>query len=158
MKKILEEEITARNSYGTTMEIHVGEFMTTSFWPEVLVTMKEISVSKILIKANEGIGNNRLGVCLVDRMSVQALCQLQDIFVDEKRRCMEDEVSSLHIPESYDGVGRQSYQRSSSRQLSSNSWICRTCSRRKSQTTGDIYIYMLCADNAKFLLKKSRNN
>jgi hypothetical protein len=45
MKKVLEEEIMTRNSYATIVEIHVGEFgTTTSFWPKVLETVKETNV------------------------------------------------------------------------------------------------------------------
>jgi hypothetical protein len=48
MKKILEEEITARNSYVSTFGICVGEFATTSsFWPKVLEVVKETATSEI---------------------------------------------------------------------------------------------------------------
>jgi hypothetical protein len=43
-----------RNNYATTVEIHVGEFTTkTSFWPEVLETLKETDVRKIQSKVDE---------------------------------------------------------------------------------------------------------
>jgi hypothetical protein len=38
--------------------------------------------------------------CLVDRTSIQVLCQLHDVFVDEERRHLKDE---SHIPESRNG-------------------------------------------------------
>jgi hypothetical protein len=47
MKKILEEEIAARNSYVSTLGIRVGEFATTSsFWPKVLEAVKESARGK----------------------------------------------------------------------------------------------------------------
>jgi hypothetical protein len=100
MKKILEEEIVARNSYVTTVRTRVSEFPTmTSFWLEVLETVKETGVNDVLIKVEEV----QKATCRdypVDCTSVQPLFHLQDIFMDEERRHMENEVNSSRIPES----------------------------------------------------------
>jgi phage terminase small subunit len=37
----------------------------------------------------------------VDRTSVEAFCQLYDVFVDEKRRLIEDEGGSSRVSESH---------------------------------------------------------
>jgi hypothetical protein len=54
MKKILEEEIAARNSYASKVRICMGDFVTTSsFWLEVLEVVKETGVSEILSKSDK---------------------------------------------------------------------------------------------------------
>jgi hypothetical protein len=100
MKKILEEEIVARNSYVSTLGICVGESTTTSsFWPKVLEAVKDTGSSEIYSKADE-VREATRWECPVDWTSVEALCQLHDVFVDEKRRCMADEGGSSRVPES----------------------------------------------------------
>jgi hypothetical protein len=103
MKKILEEEIAARNSYVSTLGIRVGESTTTSsFWPKVLEAVKDTGSSEIRSKADE-VREATGWECPVDRTSVEALCQLHDVFVDEKRRRMEDEGGSSPVLESRNG-------------------------------------------------------
>jgi hypothetical protein len=100
MKKILEEEIAARNSYVSTLGIRVGDFATTSwFWPKVLEAVKESATSEIRSKADE-VREATGWECPVDRTSVEALCQIHEVFMDEKRRRMEDEGGSSRAPES----------------------------------------------------------
>jgi hypothetical protein len=96
----LEEKIRTRNSYVTIVGIRVGKFMTkASFWLEVMKIVSEIGVSAIQNKENE-VREATGWECSVDRTSVQVFCQLHDVFVDGKRRRLEDEVDPLHLPES----------------------------------------------------------
>jgi hypothetical protein len=77
----------------------VGEFATkTSFWPEVLETASETGIREIRNKADE-VRELTGWECPVDRVSVEALCQLPNILVNEEKQCMQDKVDSSHIPE-----------------------------------------------------------
>jgi hypothetical protein len=73
MKKILEEEIVMRNSYASTMGIHMGKFATKiSFWPEVSEIVRVSNVSKIQTKADD-VREATSWKYLIDHMSVQAV-------------------------------------------------------------------------------------
>ena len=87
MKKVLEEEITAKSNYATIAGIRVGESSEAkaSFWPEVLENTEKTDTNEIRSTA-EGIQEATGWECPVDKNSVHALCQLHEVYVDEKRR------------------------------------------------------------------------
>ena len=87
MKKVLEEKLPVRSNYATTAGIRVGESSgaKVSFWPEVLENPEKTDSNKIRSTA-EGIREATGWECLVDKNSVHALCQLHEVYVDEKRR------------------------------------------------------------------------
>ena len=100
MKKVLEEETTARN-YAMAAGIRVGEKSEpkTSFWPGVLETMEMSGVEEVRSKADD-VRKATGWECPVDRSSVHALCQLHEVYVDKKRRRTEDAASPSKMPES----------------------------------------------------------
>ena len=54
----------------------------------------------------EGIREAMGWECPVDKNSVYALCQLHEVYVDEKRRRMDDAAGALKIPESWNFGGK----------------------------------------------------
>ena len=85
MKKVLEEEMAVRSNYVTTTGIRVGDSSgaKASFWPEVLENPEKINSSEIR-DTEEGIWEAIGWECLVDKNSVYTLCQLHQVYVDEK--------------------------------------------------------------------------
>jgi hypothetical protein len=75
MKKVLEEEIVAKNNYATTAGIRVGESAgaKTSFWPVALESTEKANTNEIRYTA-EGIREATGWECPVDKNSVYALC------------------------------------------------------------------------------------
>ena len=96
MKKVLEEEIAARSNYATNVGICIGDFSgaKASFWPEVLENPEKTDSNEIRSTA-EGIREATGWECPVDKNSVYALCQLHEVYVDEKRRRTDDGVGRL---------------------------------------------------------------
>ena len=107
MKKILEEEISAKNNYATTAGIRVGESSGTqaSFWPEVLEISKRADHDEVR-SAAECIREATGWECPVDKNSVHALCQLHEVYVDEKRRRTDDAAGPSKTPESWNSGGK----------------------------------------------------
>ena len=91
--QVLEEEIAARSNYATTAGIRVGESSgaKTSFWLEVLGNPERTDSNEIRSTA-EGIRKATGWQCPVDRNRVYALCQLHEVYVDEKQRRTNDAV------------------------------------------------------------------
>ena len=107
MKKVLEEEIAAKSNYVTTAGIRVGESFgaKASFWSEVLEKLKKTDSNEIRSTA-EGIREATGWECPVDKNSVYVLCQLHEVYVDEKRRRTDDTVGPSKIPESWNSEGK----------------------------------------------------
>jgi hypothetical protein len=101
MKKVLEEEIAAKNNYATTVVIRVGESaeVKTSFWPVALEITEKIDSNEIRSTA-DGIREATGWECPVDKNSVYALCQLHEVYVDGKRQQADDGAEPSKIPES----------------------------------------------------------
>ena len=104
---MLEEELAARSNYATTAGICVGESSgaKTSFWPEVLENTEKTDSTEIRSTA-EGVREATGWECPVDKNSVYALCQLHEVYVDEKRRRTEDTAGPSKIPESWNSGGK----------------------------------------------------
>ena len=83
--KVLEEELAARSNYATIAGICVGESSgaKASFWPEVLENTEKTDSNEIR-STTEGIRETTGWECPVDKNSVHALCQLHEVYVDEK--------------------------------------------------------------------------
>ena len=107
MKKVLEEELAARSNYATTAGICVGESSgaKASFWPEVLENTEKTDSNEIRNTA-EGVREATGWECPVDKNSIYALCQLHEVYVDEKRRRTEDAAGPSKIPESWNSGGK----------------------------------------------------
>ena len=54
----------------------------------------------------EGIREATGWECPVDKNSVHALCQLDELYVDEKRRCTDDAAEPSKTPESWNSGGK----------------------------------------------------
>ena len=100
MKKVLEEEIAAKSNYATTTRICVGESFgaKASFWPEVLEISMKVHFDEIR-STTEGIREATGWECPVDKNSIHALCQLHEVYVDEKRRRTDDATGPSKTPE-----------------------------------------------------------
>ena len=98
---MLEEEIAAKSNYTTTAGIRVGESSgaKASFWPDALENPEKTDSNEIRSTA-EGIREAMGWECPIDKNSVHALCQLHEVYVDEKRRHTEDAARPSKIPES----------------------------------------------------------
>ena len=85
MKKFLEEEIVMKRNYATTVGIRVGDSSgsNTSFWSEVLEISEKADFDEIW-STTEGIWEATGWECPVDKNSIHALCQLHEVYVDEK--------------------------------------------------------------------------
>ena len=107
MKKVLEEELAARGNYATTAGICVGESSgaKTSFWPEVLENTEKIDSNEIRNTA-EGVREATGWECPVDKNSIHALCQLHEVYVDEKQRRTDDPAGPSKTPESWNSEGK----------------------------------------------------
>ena len=83
--KILEEELAERSNYVTSAGICVGESSRakTYFWPEVLDNTEKTDSNEIQ-STTEGVREATGWGCPVDKNSVYALCQLHEVYVDEK--------------------------------------------------------------------------
>jgi hypothetical protein len=106
MKKVLEEEIAAKNNYATTVGIRVGESAgaKTSFWPVALESTEKTDTNEIRSTA-EGIWEATGWECPVDKNSVYALYQLHELYVDGIRRRADDGAEPSKIPESLNSGG-----------------------------------------------------
>ena len=91
----------AKSNYATTVGIPVGEFSKAkaSFWLEVLENPEKTDSNEIRSTA-EGIREATGWECPVDKNSVYALCQLHEVYVDEKRRRTDDAAGPSKTPES----------------------------------------------------------
>jgi hypothetical protein len=107
MRKVLEEEIAAKNNYATTAGIRVGESARakTSFWPVMLKSTKKTDTNEMRSTA-EGIREAMGWECPVDKNSVYALCQLHELYVDGKRWRADDGAKPSKIPESWNSEGK----------------------------------------------------
>ena len=107
MKKVLEEELAARSNYATTGGICVGESSgaKASFWPEILENTEKTDSNEIR-STIEGVREATGWECPVDKNSVYTLCQLHEMYVDEKRRRTEDATGPSKIPESSNSGGK----------------------------------------------------
>ena len=107
MKKVLEEEIDVESNYATTEGIRVGQTSRAKacFWPEVL-EISEKTYSDEIWTTLEGIWEATGWECPVDKISVYALCQVHEVYIDEKRRHRDDEVGPSKTPESWNSEGR----------------------------------------------------
>ena len=85
MKKVQEEEIEAKSNYATTAGIHMGESSgeNASFWSKVLEIPEKTDSNEIQSTA-EGIREVTGWECPADKNNVYALCQLHEVYVDEK--------------------------------------------------------------------------
>ena len=74
---MLEETMASQRSYATTAWIRVGESsgVKGSFWPEVLVTAEKSGLDMVHSQADD-IRKATRWECLVDRTSMNCLCQL----------------------------------------------------------------------------------
>ena len=101
MKKVLEEEIAAKRNYVTNARVRVGETSRekSSFWPEVLEISEKNDSNEIRSTA-EGIRKSTRWECPVDKNNVYALCQLHEVYVDEKRRRIDDAAGPSKTTES----------------------------------------------------------
>ena len=79
MKNVLEEDATAERNYETDPGIPIGQMSgrVFSFWPEMLDTAEKTGSDEIQEAAR--------WECSVDRTSVNALCQLHEVYIEEKR-------------------------------------------------------------------------
>ena len=100
MKKVLEEEIAAKNNYVTITRICVAGWFgaKASFWHEVLENPEKTEFNEIQSTA-EGIAEATGWECPVHKNSVYALCQLHEVYVDEKRRHTDDAAGPSKTPE-----------------------------------------------------------
>ena len=78
-----------RSNYTMTVGIHVGETsgMKASFWLEVLGTTKKSRYDEIGSKSDEV------------RKSINALCELHEVYIEEKRRRTDEAASLSRLPE-----------------------------------------------------------
>ena len=76
-----------------------------SFWSEVLENPEKTDSNEIR-STTEGIREAMGWDCPVDKNSVYALCQLHEVYVDEKRRRMDDAAGPSKTPESWNSGGK----------------------------------------------------
>ena len=76
-----------------------------SFWPEVVENTEKTDSNEIRSTA-EGIREATGWECPVDKNSVYALCQLHEVYVDEKRRRTDDAAGPSKTPESWNSEGK----------------------------------------------------
>ena len=79
--------MTPQRNYITTTKIRVGESSSVkgSFWPEVLETAEKFELDMVHSQ-DDDICKATGWECPVDWRSVNALCQLHEVYVEEKRR------------------------------------------------------------------------
>jgi hypothetical protein len=84
MKKLIKEEVASRGNYSASAGIRVGEShgIKTTFKSEVLDSSKK--PTNEVQSTMEDVWNVIGWECPIDRASVDALCQLQEVYVEEK--------------------------------------------------------------------------
>ena len=107
MKKVLEEELAVRSNYVTTAGIRVGKSSgaKASFWLDALENPEKTDSNEILSTV-EGIREATGWECPIDKNNVYALCQLHEVYVDEKRRRTDEAAGPSKIPESWNSGGK----------------------------------------------------
>ena len=105
MKKELEETVTPQRNYATTVGIRVGEGsgVKGTFWPEI-IDAAETSVTDVVRSQADDIRKPTRWEWPVDHTSVDALCQLHEVYIEEKRWCTDDVVGPPKPPKKWNSV------------------------------------------------------
>ena len=72
-----------------------------SFWPKVLEIAEKTELDTVRNTADD-IQKVTGWECPVDRTSVNALCQLHEIYIDEKRWCTDEAASPSKLPKKWE--------------------------------------------------------